>query len=137
MNVLGIVSICFSIVITIISAIVIFRFTKARKILENKVTTYEREIEDLQRNSKLEKRKIENSVMRYILEQADTNAVRLAKKDKRTYINFSDKRLSKFLDEWFSVLKIYQTEGMSNDMYKVFITTYNLTINEEEENKEP
>ncbi|MBQ7266162.1 MAG: hypothetical protein IJS61_08695 [Firmicutes bacterium] len=75
--------------------------------------------------------------MRYILEQADTNAVRLAKKDKRTYINFSDKRLSKFLDEWFSVLKIYQTEGMSNDMYKVFITTYNLTINEEEENKEP
>ncbi len=64
---------------------------------------------------------IEDMIIAYILEQSKNNNISLAQKDNITYISFRQGKIKEFLGEWYSILRLYQNNKLSSQMYEVFI----------------
>ena len=65
-----------------------------------------------------------DTVIKYILNQAQKNTIKMGKKNNDVYICFADTELSNFLRDWFVVLKVFQTGDMKSEMYEMFLETY-------------
>lgn len=64
----------------------------------------------------------ERAVITYILLQAEKNNIYLGKKGDITYISFKNEKISSFLNEWYTILRLKQGNGISDKTYKVFVT---------------
>lgn len=63
----------------------------------------------------------ENAVITYILLQSKENNISLARKDDVTYISFKNPKISEFLKEWYTLLRLNQHKKLGDKMYKLFI----------------
>ena len=85
----------------------------------------------------------ENAIIVYILRQALENNIELcySSSTQTTFLSFRNEKLKEFLKEWFTILKLYQNNQLSKNMYEIFITAQlkenhsdKLMIKEDEKN---
>ena len=63
----------------------------------------------------------ENAIIAYILLESKKNNISLAYKDGLTYVCFRNEKITKFLKNWFSLIKLYQANRLDQSVYELFV----------------
>lgn len=74
----------------------------------------------------------ERAIINYILQQAKTNEIQLARKDGKAYISFVNEEISTFLNDWVMISNNKEKDGLSdgayNDFFKTMLNKYKMDV---------
>lgn len=93
-----------------------FDFFKNKK---DKATLEDSISESVNKNENVEK-----AIITYLLLQARNNNISLARKNNICYVHIKNDIINNFLDEWYTLLQLYQRQRLSDKTYEVFIKSY-------------